>query len=137
MAQIVAYLGFNGNCKEAMEFYKDCLGGELTFNMLADSPTAAQMPPEAQNGVMHADLSGEGWRLFGSDMMGPESLKQSSAVQICLVGKNAEEIKSAFAKLSMGGQVGHELKEESFGTYGDLVDKYGFRWMFQADAPKA
>jgi len=27
--------------------------------------------------------------------------------------------------------VTHALKEEFFGTYGDLVDKYGFSWMFQ------
>ena len=36
MAQILAYLKFDGNCREAMTFYKECFGGKLTFNTVKD-----------------------------------------------------------------------------------------------------
>lgn len=136
MAQVVTYLFFNGNCKEAMEFYQNCLGGKLTFNMLADSPIADQMPAEAKSGVMHADLSGDGWKLFGSDMVGPDGLRSGNTISISVIGKDLAEIQASFDKLAVGGKVTQPLKQESFGTYGDLIDKYGFRWMFQADTPK-
>jgi uncharacterized glyoxalase superfamily protein PhnB len=47
------------------------------------------------------------------------------------VCSSKSEIRSFFASLSAGGQVTHDLKEEFFGTYGDLNDKYGIGWMFQ------
>ncbi len=135
MAEINAYLMFRGNCREAMEFYHNCLGGELSIQSVGDSPMGEQAPPEAKNKIMHAQLKGDGWRFFGSDMMDDSPATQSNTVSVCMVGANIDEIKPAFDKLSQGGKVTHDLKKEFFGTYGDLVDKYGFIWMFQADSP--
>ena len=45
--------------------------------------------------------------------------------------RSKAEIETLFKKLSAGGHVNTPLKEEFFGTYGDLTDKYGFHWMFQ------
>ena len=36
MTQINAYLTFNGNCREAMQFYTDCLGGELYLQTIGE-----------------------------------------------------------------------------------------------------
>lgn len=44
MTQINSYLTFNGNCREAMNFYKDCLGGELILQTIGESPLAYKMP---------------------------------------------------------------------------------------------
>jgi PhnB protein len=33
MVQIYPYLAFNGNYREAMTFYKECIGGELLQKM--------------------------------------------------------------------------------------------------------
>jgi PhnB protein len=41
MTQINSYLTFNGNCQEAMIFYQKCLGGELTFQTVGESPLSA------------------------------------------------------------------------------------------------
>lgn len=51
-----------------------------------------------------------------------------------MVGSSKAEIEPAFAKLSEGGNVGHPLNEEFFGTFGELTDKFGIDWMFQADS---
>ena len=46
MAQLNPYLNFDRNCREAMNFYKDCLGGELFLQTVGEMPEmAAQMPP--------------------------------------------------------------------------------------------
>jgi PhnB protein len=46
MAQINSYLTFSGNCREAMTFYKECLGGELAFQTVGESPLSDQMPKQ-------------------------------------------------------------------------------------------
>jgi len=135
MKQINAYLHFNGNCREAMTFYKECLGGELTLTTVGESPMTAQMP-EMKDMIMHSVLKKDGLVLMASDTMEPEGATKGNTISLCLIGANAEELKPIFSKLSKGGKVTHELKEEFFGTYGDLTDKFGIDWMFQADSTK-
>lgn len=136
MAQLTPYLFFKGNCKEAMTFYKDCLGGALDIKTVGESPGAAHMPPENQNSVMHAALTTDSMVLMASDLMDSGPRVVGNAISLTISGVSVEQLKMYFAKLSEGGKVTKELKEEFFGTYGDLVDKYGIRWMFQAERVK-
>jgi PhnB protein len=70
---------------------------------------------------------------MASDMMGAGDLVQGNTVTLALICKNKEELEACFSKLSVGGKVGHTLRKEFFGTIGDFVDKFGFRWMCVLD----
>ena len=131
MAKLNPYLHFAGNCREAMEFYKDCLGGELHIETVGNSPAAQHMPPETHNSVMHAELRLGHFTLMDSDMFDAAELANKSDISLCLICGSTAETQGLFAKLARGGNVTHELKEEFFGTFGDLIDRYGNRWMFQ------
>ncbi len=37
-ADLIHYLSFNGNCAEAMQFYKDALDRDLSVLLMRDSP---------------------------------------------------------------------------------------------------
>ena len=132
MAQLNPYLTFNGNCREAMEFYKACLGGELSIMRVEDSPMASQMPDKKDN-VLHSTLKKDGMVLMPSDMIMPGELIQGNTNTLCINGATKEELQQFFAKLSEGGTVGQPLAEAFFGTYGELTDKFGINWMLQAD----
>ena len=136
MTQLNAYLHFDGNCAEAMTFYKEIFGGELSMQLLGDSPMAAQMPAAAHKQVLHAMLKKDNLVLMASDMFEGEADK-GNTMSLCLISNQLEELKSWFAKLSKGGKVSHELNVEYFGTYGDLTDKFGVPWMFQSDQKSA
>ena len=41
MAKLNPYLNFNNQCREAMNFYKECLGGELFFQTVGELPAMA------------------------------------------------------------------------------------------------
>lgn len=132
--RLIPYLGFNGNCREALGFYKECLGGELTMQTFGETPMADQTPAEMLDKVMHGSLANENIVLFASDMMGEEADAPSNGrVTLCLVCRTPEEIRDFYAKLSTGGKIGSALKEEFFGTYGDFTDKFGIHWMLQYD----
>jgi PhnB protein len=138
MAQINAYLYFDGTCREAMTFYKECLGGELKIMTVGESPMAAQLPPNAKNLVMHAMLRSGPLTLLASDSIGGAKLVAGTTVSLMLACSSEEEIQSAFSRLSAGGKVGHPLKQEFWGaTFGDFTDRFGVRWMMNFEKPKA
>lgn len=123
MAQISPYLHFNGNCREAMTFYKQCLGGELSMMSIGESPMGAQMPPEQKNRIMHSTLKSGSFQIMASDMMGPEPAAKGTDLSLSLECGGNKEIDTFFEKLASGGKILHAPKEEFFGYYGDLTDK--------------
>lgn len=130
------YLIFNGNCKEAMQFYSDCFGGELTVQTVAESPMAGQMPPQLQQAVMHSQLTSGPLVIMASDM-NKEKLNDGNGSQLCVQCSTEDEIKHFFNHLQQGGTITEPLAVMFWGGYyGSLIDKYGKYWVFNYEAPK-
>ena len=129
MAHLNPYLNFTNNCREAMTFYKDCLGGELVFMLVADMPEmAAQMPPEMKNAIMHSSLTNGNIILMGSDLNRDTAL-EGNTVQLCINCDNEAQFHEFFNKLSAGGEISEPVANMPWGAvYGTLKDKYGKRW---------
>ena len=130
MAQLSPFLRFNGGkCREAMTFYKTCLGGELDFMTAGESPMAKDMSKEKHDLVMHSTLKKGGWTLIGSDMMRDKAVIGDN-VGVSLDCESEKELRGIFAKLEKGGNV-FMAPEEQFwgGVFGMVTDKYGVEWM--------
>lgn len=133
MTHLTPYLHFNGACRAAMTFYQECLGGHLSIENVGESPMAQSMPAEVHGNVLHATLTHQDWVLMASDMMaGPDSVP-GNVMTVCLNGGSREETRGYFDRLAVGGTVTHPLVDEFFGMFGDLTDRFGISWMFQAD----
>jgi len=129
MTQINAYLGFNGNCREAMTFYQECLGGELTLQTVAESPLADQMPAESGKDILHSTLTKGDLVLMATDMRRGERVN-GNTISLALLCSSEEEINSFFSRLSAGGQVIEPLGPQFWGgTFGVLTDKFDRNWM--------
>ena len=130
MTQINTYLTFSGNCREAMNFYKDCLGGELKLQTIGESPLADKMPEQMKECILHATLIKDSLILMGSDMVGEQGLIRGNAVSMTINCSSEEEIQSFYEKLAEGGHRDHALEQSFWGsTFGDLTDKYGNHWL--------
>lgn len=132
MMTLTPYLSFNGNCAEAMEFYKSCLGGDLDLQKVGDSPMKSE-DPRKDNQVMHSMLKSDGIVLMASDWIMDGQATPGDNVTLTLSGGSLEKLKEYFEKLSRGGSIRQPLQATFFGTYGDLTDKYGIHWAFQSD----
>lgn len=121
-----AYLFFMGNCREAMEFYQQTFGGELSVQTYDDMP--GNHPENAKGKVMHALLSGGDIRLMASDSTRTEPFGQSF-ISLSLSSTDETKIRELFTKLSEGGEVTSELKREFWGLFGSVTDKFGVEWM--------
>jgi PhnB protein len=128
------YLFFRGNCREAMQFYKEAFGGELKISTVGEAPPGS-MPNQEQhkNDVMHSHLSGGLVSLLGSDSehASPETKK----VELCISGSNEQQLHAAFDKLARGGKVKMKLEKQFWGdTFGSLTDRFGVDWMFNINS---
>ena len=132
MPTLNPYLTFSGNCREAMNFYKECLGGELTMIVVGESPVANQVPAAMKDKLLHSSLKTAGLEIMATDMQ-PETLNEGNAVHLCLVCKTEDETKSLFEKLSAGGKVKQPLHEMFFGLIGTFTDKFGKSWIVECD----
>ncbi|MBI1730410.1 VOC family protein [Candidatus Acetothermia bacterium] len=136
MINLTPFLLFDGNCAEAMMFYHECLGGELTLTKLGDTPMKEQMPPEQHNKVVHAHLESGTIEFSATDWLHPTRIpKQGNTVGLYINDAKYSELRTIFDKLSVGAdkELLNDLRKMPFGTYGHLVDKYGVQWFFQGD----
>jgi len=134
MTQINSYLTFSGNCREAMTFYKDCLGGELSLQTIGESPMADKMPQQMRDCILHSTLTKGALVLMASDMVAEEGLKKGNAVSLMLNCSSEEEIKKTYASLSAGGKATHPLEDTFWGAvFGDLTDRFGNHWLLHFD----
>ncbi len=133
-----SYLTFNGNCREAMNFYQQCLGGELVFQTIGDSPLSDKMPEAMKKSIVHSTLTRGEVVIMGSDMVGDKGLTNGNAVSMMLDCDSEEELKKCYEQLAAGGEATHPVHVSFWGAlFGDLVDKYGNQWLLHFDSRSA
>jgi PhnB protein len=132
MPQLNAYISFDGNCAEAMQFYETVLEGKLEAMMKnSQSPMAGQLPPGSADLVMHARLVLDNGVLMAGDAMpGCSAYEGMKGFSLTLTYPDATQARDVFARLSEGGKVTMAM-EASFwaDAFGMLVDRYGTPWI--------
>jgi PhnB protein len=143
MTTVNVYLTFNGNCKEAFDFYKSVFGGEFAY-----IGTFGEMPPqegfemsdEEKNRIMHVSLpiSAE-TILMGSDTTSHSGeLSLGNNFSISINTDSDEKADTFFNALSKGGKVIMPLQNTFWGSYyGMFTDKFGINWMVNVDHHQA
>ena len=132
MATLNPYLNFSNNkCREAMNFYKDCLGGDLMLQTVAENPAmAAQMPAELKDSILHSSLTSGSIVIMASDLNRSKPV-EGNTFSLCVNCNSEAELNSFFTKLAVGGTINQPVADMPWGaTFGDLTDKYGKNWMF-------
>jgi PhnB protein len=131
MKQIIPYLFFPGNCREAMTFYREVFGGELGLTSVGDSSMAENMPPEAKDKIINSQLVIGDLMIMASDALLPDGNVRGSAISICIASESEAELRAAFDKLTVGGSVTCPVAIQFWGDlFGTLTDKFGIDWMF-------
>jgi len=133
MTTLTPYLLFDGNCRQAMEFYRSCLGGELIMTAVKDTPAQDRLPAFQHDKILNARLRGSNVDVSASDWLRPDRTPvRGNTACLYISGGSFHDLKSLFEKLSEGGEVTDSLTQQFWGTYGALNDKFGVRWMFHA-----
>lgn len=136
MKPSVPYFMFNGNCREALEFYKACFGGGLKIMTYADAPEDACSPGGDESGpapapdqVMHGMLENGSFLLMASDDPFNKTAVGDN-VQININCDSVEHHQQLFDRLSEGGEAVVAPHDAFWGArFAMVVDKFGIHWM--------
>src|SRR5215203_5855390 len=115
------YLSFDGDARQAMEFYKSVFGGSLQVSTFGEFGAADA--PQADK-IMHALLETDrGFTLMGSDTPPGVPFESGGRLAISLSGDDAGELRSYWEKLSASGSVAMALEKQMWGDeFGMCVD---------------
>jgi PhnB protein len=127
---------FNGNCREALEFYARLLGAKIELVLTwGETPMARDAPPEWHDKVLFARLTTKNMSLVGADAL-PGTYRAPTGFNVSLSTSDLEETERYFAELARGGVV-HRPLEQTFWAlrYGYVTDRFGVPWEINCAKP--
>lgn len=137
---LTPYLRFAGDAKEAMEFYHQVFGGELSMmtfqeGMNDNNPAVADL-------IMHASLFLErGLHLMASDTPPEMDVRGNGVIALSNDATDAADgdvLTKWWEALAESGQINVPLEQAPWGdSFGELRDKFGVIWMFNISAVAA
>lgn len=132
------YLNFNGNCREAVEFYAQVFETEkpqiMTFGETPPNPEYP-LPDEAKDLVMHTRLNISGSNVMFSDVFPGMPFVAGNNINLAFVSDEEAEIRTVFDRIKEGGTVGMALQETFWSKcYGQVTDKFGIEWQFSHES---
>lgn len=138
MRHLETYLIFNGNCEEALDFYRDIFGGSYDILMRFDQ-FPNPVPKGYEDKILHSRFNADGIAFMASDAMPEDGPKPNgSRVFQCIAVTEVEELNRLFNGLSNSGTVVLPIEDTFWGAkFAIVVDKYGVHWMLhQSEIPQ-
>lgn len=128
--QLNTYLSFNGDCRQALEFYADKLGGKIIAMMtFAETPGCEDLP-ESKDKIMHGALELAGRVVMGTDATPLHPYDGVKGSHLVIDVNEIEQADRLFADLAEGGKIEMPIQETFFAKrYGIAVDRFGVPWM--------
>jgi PhnB protein len=135
MTHSVPFVSFDGNCREAMQFYQKCFDGELFLMPFSDAPGSFSHS-EPKDHILHSTLkNGAGSDiLMAADTWSGQSHQPGNNFTVMIQSNNVEEAEQLFAAISEGGKVTMPLQNTFWGRFGALTDQFGIQWTFNCEA---
>lgn len=140
MKEANAYLIFDGNCREAMQFYAKNLDAKLDLLPFSGAPCpegkANPIPAEAKDRIMHARLAKGATQIMASDNMPGMPFQQGNNFWVTLACESAAEAEKLFSAFSEKASINMPLQQTFWAErFGMLTDKFGVNWMFNFEKP--
>ena len=128
-SQLNPYLNFNGNARQALEFYTSVFGGNLDLNTFGSFGSTG---PDAER-IMHGQLqTPAGYTIMAADVTSDMEYSAPAGFSISLSGDAAsgDDLRGYFESLGASGMITMPLQKQSWGDeFGMCVDGYGVPWL--------
>jgi PhnB protein len=128
------YLNFDGNARQALEFYRSVFGGTLTLNTFGD--LGAQDSPDAAK-IMHGQLeTSAGYTIMAADVTSDMGYGGMHGFGVSISGDDANSLYGYWEQLSASGRVTMPLQKQAWGDeFGMCVDGFGVPWLVNISPP--
>ena len=131
------YITFDGDARQAMEFYQEVFGGTLTVNTYGDF--GEKEAGDAAGKIMHGMLVTEnGLTLMGADVPPGQEHRPGNNISVSVSGEDADELRGYWDKLSGSGTVSVPLEKQMWGdVFGMCTDRFGITWLVNINQQRA
>lgn len=126
--KVQAYLAFDGDCEQALDFYSELFNGNVK-NKITYEDKKVDVPLSYRKKLQHAELKGREVHLMAYDAAPDTPLNSGSNIHMSVDLNDKEEAEDVFKNLSEEGITHHEFREREWGYFGRCTDKYGINWM--------
>jgi PhnB protein len=130
------YLNFNGNARQALEFYASVFGGNLSLNTFAQFGA-----PDGPDGdrIMHGTLeTGAGYTIMAADVTSEMEYHPMAGFSVSLSGDDGDALRGYWEKLSASGAATMPMQKQVWGDeFGMCVDGFGVSWLVNISQPQA
>lgn len=135
MIGIHPYVAFRGNCREAIDFYKQALGAEEIYaQTYGDSPMSEMGDADA---IMHCTIKVGDTNIMMCDDFHSPNFTTGGNISLAIGMNEVDRAKEVFANLSDGGNVTMPIDKTHWAeAFGMVTDKFGINWMVNCDAPQ-
>lgn len=131
---ISTFINFNGNCREAVEFYAGAFGVKTNHFMTFDQMPGGEVNPADKDKIVYTYLTVGGGALMFCDFPSEMEFHPGNNVNPMISFDGKDKVKEVFAKLSEGGKVDMELQQTFWSKlYGKVTDKFGVIWQIDYD----
>lgn len=129
--QLNTYLSFNGDCRQAFEFYFKTLGGKIHALMpFGDNPGCESLSQQEREKIMHGCYELDGFFLMGTDATSQYPYQGVNGAHVALTLGDADIARRVFEAFADGGKVQMPLQETFWAkAYGIVTDRFGVPWM--------
>jgi PhnB protein len=132
-SQLNPYLNFNGDARQALEFYASVFGGDLNLTTFADFGMTGADGDRVMHGVLTAP---SGYTIMGADVTSNMEFHPAAGFAVSLSGAD-EALRGYWDQLSAGGTVTMPLQKQSWGDeFGMCTDSFGVPWMVNITAAR-
>ncbi len=130
------YLNFNGNARQALEFYAGVFGGDLTVSTFGEAGMADSSDADK---VMHGQLeTTAGYTIMAADVPSHLEYQPMAGSAVSLSGDDVDELRGYWEKLSASGAATMPLQKQVWGDeFGMCVDGFGVPWLVNIAQPQA
>ena len=127
-SQLNPYLNFNGNARQALEFYQSVFGGDLNVNTFGQ---LGGMEGADADKIMHGQLeTGAGYTIMAADVPSHMDYQPIAGTSVSLSGDDGDALRGYWEKLAAGGTVTVPLEKQVWGDeFGMVTDQFGVPWL--------
>ncbi|QDO92595.1 VOC family protein [Formosa sediminum] len=129
---VQAYLAFDGNCQEALNFYSDIFNGKI-INKQTYKDSKIDVPLSFREKLQHAELKGKGIHIMAYDAAPDTPINHGNQIHMSVDLNSQDEAEHVFETLSENGKIHHDFREREWGYFGRCTDEFGINWMVNSN----
>lgn len=131
--KVQAYMGFEGNCQEALQFYAKCFDADIV-NRQTYADRKIDVPSSYRAKLQHAELKGKGVHFMAYDVAPDTPLTDGTRIHLSIDVEGSGNARDLYEKLSEQGRIHHALREREWNAlFARFTDKFGVQWMLNCD----